>query len=78
MLLWGSADTLDSHGDLHRGIYRRSRKRSRVLVGTVETAGEEGKRAFSNVEELWEILEHHVGPSSSAPPESRDDAGKEV
>jgi hypothetical protein len=59
-------------------IYRRSRKRPRVLVGTVETAGEEGKRAFSNAEELWEILEHHVKRSSSAPPDSRDDSGKEV
>jgi len=28
------------------------------VIGTVETAGSEKKTAFSNVEELWEILRH--------------------
>jgi len=39
-------------------IYRRSGRRSHILIGTVETAGSEKKTAFSNVEELWEILRH--------------------
>lgn len=37
-------------------IYRRPGRRSRILIGTVEVAGTEKKLAFSNVEELWEIL----------------------
>jgi hypothetical protein len=37
-------------------IYRRGGKKSRILIGTVEVAGAERKEAFSNIEELWEIL----------------------
>jgi hypothetical protein len=59
-------------------IYRRSPKRPRVLVGTVEVPGTEGKLAFSTAEELWEVLELQRGRGRFVPPESRDDAGKEV
>lgn len=37
-------------------IYRRDGKRSRNLIGTVEVAGTGRKMAFSNTDELWEIL----------------------
>jgi hypothetical protein len=59
-------------------IYRRSGRRPRVLVGTVEMPGAEGKLAFSNAEELWEILESHGARGTSTPPESKDGARKEV
>jgi len=59
-------------------IYRRSGRRPRVLVGTVEMAGAEGKLAFSNAEELWEILEHHTSRSTRVSPGSRGGAGEEV
>lgn len=39
-------------------IYRREGKKFRILIGTVEVAGTEKKMAFSNIEELWEILRH--------------------
>ena len=37
-------------------IYRRGENNPRVLVGLVEEPGVNGKKAFSNVYELWEIL----------------------
>jgi hypothetical protein len=37
-------------------IYRRAGSKLRILVGTVEVAGTDRKMAFSNIEELWEIL----------------------
>jgi hypothetical protein len=37
-------------------IYRRGGRKSRILIGTAEVAGAERKMAFSNIEELWEIL----------------------
>lgn len=37
-------------------IYRRPGGKSRILIGTVEVAGTEMKRGFSNIEELSEIL----------------------
>lgn len=37
-------------------IYRFDKKKSRHLVGVVEEVGAPGKRAFSNYDELWEIL----------------------
>lgn len=49
-------------------IYRRSGMRSRILVGTVETAGTGRKMAFSNVEELWELLRRRKGRNLCAPP----------
>jgi len=37
-------------------IYRRKKNDPRILVGVVEEVGVEGKRAFSNLDELWSIL----------------------
>jgi hypothetical protein len=55
-------------------IYRRDR-RARQLVGVVEEAGVEGKRAFTSPDELWRILTASSSraaapprPSPSSPP----------
>ncbi len=37
-------------------IYRREKDDPRMLVGLVEKVGVDGKRAFSNLDELWQIL----------------------
>jgi hypothetical protein len=37
-------------------IYRHHRRDARRFVGTVEEVGTEGKRAFTTIEELWNIL----------------------
>ncbi|NWG02540.1 MAG: hypothetical protein HXY44_06770 [Syntrophaceae bacterium] len=37
-------------------IYRRKKNNPRILVGVVEEVGAEGKKAFSNLDELWAIL----------------------
>ena len=58
-------------------IYRRGGKRSRILIGTVEAAGAGRKMAFSNIEELWEILGHRQG-WDPCPSPSRRRLRKEV
>lgn len=37
-------------------IYRREKNDPRILVGVVEEIGVEANRAFSNLDELWSIL----------------------
>ena len=37
-------------------IYRREENNTRLLVGVVEEPGGNGKKAFSNLYELWDIL----------------------
>ncbi len=37
-------------------IHRREKNNRRILVGVVEEVGVEGSKAFSNVDELWSIL----------------------
>jgi len=37
-------------------IYRRGEDNPRILVGVVEEPGVNGKKAFTNLYELWEIL----------------------
>ena len=37
-------------------IHRRKKNDPRRLVGVVEEVGVEGNKAFSNLDELWEIL----------------------
>jgi hypothetical protein len=39
-------------------IYRFDRKKPGHLVGFVEEVGGKGKKAFTNYDELWEILSH--------------------
>ena len=37
-------------------IYRRGEDNPRMLVGVVEEIGKAEKRAFNNLDELWDIL----------------------
>lgn|GEM_PF-1752957 len=37
-------------------IYRQEADKPSELVGAVEEVGVEGKKAFTNIDELWEIL----------------------
>lgn len=48
-------------------IYRHDMADSRFIVGTVEKVGVHGKMAFSNRDELWEIIN-----SSSMKPEKQN------
>ena len=59
-------------------IYRRAGSKLRILVGTVEVAGTDRKMAFSNIEELWEILRRRKGRDFCAPPSPRPRLRKEV
>jgi len=42
-------------------IYREERDDPHSLVGIVEEVGREGRRAFSNLDELWELLKSRGG-----------------
>jgi hypothetical protein len=59
-------------------IYRRGGKKPRILIGTAEVAGAGKKMAFSNVDELWEILQRRKGRDLCAPRFTQRCAGKEV
>ena len=59
-------------------IYRCAGAKSRILVGTVEAAGTGRKEAFSNIDELWEILRRRKGRDLCTPPSSRGRLRKEV
>ncbi len=37
-------------------IYRQGSEQTRSIIGVVETVGTEGREAFTNVDELWGIL----------------------
>jgi hypothetical protein len=37
-------------------VYRHEKDKPNKLMGIVEKVGEEGKKAFTHVDELWEIL----------------------
>ena len=37
-------------------IYRQEKDRPRSLVGIVEEVGVDGRRAFTDLDELWKIL----------------------
>ncbi len=37
-------------------IYRREKDNPRLLVGLIEEIGVSGKKAFNNLDDLWEIL----------------------
>jgi len=54
-------------------IHRREKNDPRILVGVVEEVGVEGNKAFSNLDELWEIL----NPNKRGPAKSKEswDAG---
>lgn len=59
-------------------IYRRGGRKSRILIGTAEVAGAEGKLAFSNIEELWDILGRRKGRDPWVPSSPRRRLRKEV
>jgi hypothetical protein len=59
-------------------IYRRAGRQSGILIGTVEAAGTGKKMAFSNIEELWEILRRRKGRDLCAPHLPRSFLRKEV
>ena len=42
-------------------VYRLDRKNPKNLVGVVEEVGRKQKKAFTNLEELWEILSQQKG-----------------
>jgi len=37
-------------------VYRQEKNNPRKLVGVVEEVGVKGKRAFTNIDDLWDIL----------------------
>ena len=37
-------------------VYRGEKDKPRTLVGVVEEVGLKGRKAFTNLDELWEIL----------------------
>jgi hypothetical protein len=59
-------------------IYRRAGRKPRILIGTIEPAGTRRKIAFTNVEELWEILRRRMGRVPAVPPPLRRRLRKEV
>jgi hypothetical protein len=59
-------------------IYRRAGRKPRILIGTAESAGTGKKMAFTNIEELWEILMRRTSRDLSDPPNPRRRIRKEV
>lgn len=47
-------------------IYRHEKGKPQRLMGIVEQVGEEGKRAFTQYDELWEILNAPPGRAGKA------------
>jgi hypothetical protein len=54
-------------------IYRRKKHDPRILVGVVEEVGVQGSKAFSNLDELWSIL----NPNKNQPTWWRERKGLE-
>jgi len=44
-------------------VYRQEKNNPRLLVGTVEKVGQRGRSAFTNMDELWEIVDEGVESS---------------
>ncbi|PWB68351.1 MAG: hypothetical protein C3F14_00090, partial [Deltaproteobacteria bacterium] len=59
-------------------IYRRAGRKHRILIGTAEAAGTGRKMAFSNIEELWEILTRRKSRDLCDPPGPRRRIRKEA
>lgn len=47
-------------------IYRNEKDMPRAIVGTAERVGDEGKKAFKSVDELWQILNEPMPNMASA------------
>ncbi|MEM3112698.1 MAG: hypothetical protein QXY90_06635 [Candidatus Anstonellales archaeon] len=43
-------------------VYRYNRKRPRSIIGIVEEVGVAEKKAFTNIDELWKILNPNIEP----------------
>lgn len=56
-------------------IYRYENKRPDKLVGIVEEVGAEDKKAFTNMDELWQILSHTV---KNPPIRGRGSVGEKI
>lgn len=41
-------------------IYRRGKDNPRMLVGLVEEVGAKGKKAFTTLDDLWDILNRKI------------------
>ncbi len=48
-------------------VYRMEKKRRSGVVGVVETVGNDVKKAFTNVDELWAILTAPCGADEGGP-----------
>lgn len=59
-------------------IYRREKDGPQKFMGIVETVGEEGKKAFTHADELWEILNSARRPHRHRPKKKRVWGGKPV
>ena len=59
-------------------IYRRAGRKPRILIGTIELAGTRRKMAFTNTEELWEILRRGMSRDPGVPPLLQRRQRKEV
>ena len=62
---------MNSYNSYMVRIYRRDGNNPRLLVGVVEEVGTEGKKAFSNLYELWSIL-NSTSRSAARPSENRE------
>jgi hypothetical protein len=52
-------------------IYKCEKNKPQRLVGVVEKVGIKGRKAFTNYDELWEILNSPMPPLSSLHKERR-------
>jgi len=52
-------------------IYRYKKGKPHNLVGLVEEVGIKGRRGFTNLDELWEILNSPIPPLSALNKERR-------
>jgi hypothetical protein len=53
-------------------IYRFDREKPKAIVGVVEEAGADGKKAFMNYDELWDILNHRYKEVKQSKDELRE------
>ena len=54
-------------------IHRREKNNPRILVGVVEEVGVEGNKAFSNLDELWFILNSSKAETGKAKKPNKPD-----
>jgi len=57
-------------------IYRLDRKKPHSLVGLVEEVGVKEKKAFTNLQDLWDILSHPKVDSVERKKEMKRRAGE--